>query len=645
MPSTTRSANAGEDLVFSGGIPPPVYEQPLSVAHSCQFYKNYTEYERRVKLSNNGQTVQRPLLKLSELLPKNVRRNIARMYYTDHKGKDLVESDLKQGLAQHGECWTDSEVNATKVVAEVKGLLAMGSEATAVDRFDAVQGRLEEYFENPHVERVFRDSEWNYESGPARVITAAVVRGLKPRAFKEHVDGILELQGRTWKENPDELFALVRAQAVAWRLVEKAEASQRQRRGKSTADGQDSQLSPTTKQEQQTDKCWNCGQLGHRKHECPSRGKGGSTQPSEGDGNDKKPAARSQGQQQDARGEAQPRGTPALRGGSQQKPAATAGRVAVWDGPGWTDLPPKPVPPGQSENLRQSVYEPEGIKIVGGRSASVSVAAVSSQFDEAQTEPTGMVSPKKGVIKVDLLGKHGCFVAVSVQGIGRCYTVKGEYDSGAGINAISAKLVREMQVVFPGVQLVESMNKSLKVRAVDGRDVVVTECTCPLRLAIHTPNGPHVANFERLVVLPGEDDVLIIGRPMLRDLFGLDIPKMVAERVLADNARRAKDKRLETEALMARISEEKEAIMARISEAAAEKFEEPDGVANVSLMNDPYCDVGNVNEQRGDGGDVILGASKQDKNDFHDWNGDISFESDGEEDHECMCAPCREGIT
>ena len=43
-----------------------MYEQPLSVAHSCQFYKDYNEYERRVQLSNSGQTVQRPLLKLSD---------------------------------------------------------------------------------------------------------------------------------------------------------------------------------------------------------------------------------------------------------------------------------------------------------------------------------------------------------------------------------------------------------------------------------------------------------------------------------------------------------------------------------------------------------------------------------------------------
>lgn len=70
--STTRSAVAEEDLVLGGGIAPPVYETPFSVGSSRYFFKAYREYERKLMIRNSGQTVQRPLLKLSQLLPESV---------------------------------------------------------------------------------------------------------------------------------------------------------------------------------------------------------------------------------------------------------------------------------------------------------------------------------------------------------------------------------------------------------------------------------------------------------------------------------------------------------------------------------------------------------------------------------------------
>lgn len=92
----------GEDFVFGGGIAHPVYETPFSVASSCKMYKEYLEYERNVKLSNTGQTVQRPLLTLSQLLPVSVRWCLADLYFEDRGDEELAESDLQRGLAQHG---------------------------------------------------------------------------------------------------------------------------------------------------------------------------------------------------------------------------------------------------------------------------------------------------------------------------------------------------------------------------------------------------------------------------------------------------------------------------------------------------------------------------------------------------------------
>ena len=66
--------------------------------------------------------------------------------------------------------------------------VTMGPEATAVDRIDAVHCRLEQYFENPSAERVFRDTLGDYKRGPAAVSGEALVAGLNPSEFKLKVE-------------------------------------------------------------------------------------------------------------------------------------------------------------------------------------------------------------------------------------------------------------------------------------------------------------------------------------------------------------------------------------------------------------------------------------------------------------------------
>ena len=71
---------------------------------------------------------------------------------------ELSEADLTRALCVHGECKADSEVDAAKAAAEVKNLLTMGPESTALDRVDAAWSRVETYFDNPSGERAFHDS-------------------------------------------------------------------------------------------------------------------------------------------------------------------------------------------------------------------------------------------------------------------------------------------------------------------------------------------------------------------------------------------------------------------------------------------------------------------------------------------------------
>ena len=118
--------------------------------------------------------------------------------------------------------------------------VTMGSEATAVDRIDAVHSLLEQGFENPSAERVFRDMLGAYKRGPAAVISKALVAGLNPPEFKLTVEHQLEMRG-AWTDKPKEVFDLVREVAVEWRTVKMADKQRHQTRtGRVNSPGQSS---------------------------------------------------------------------------------------------------------------------------------------------------------------------------------------------------------------------------------------------------------------------------------------------------------------------------------------------------------------------------------------------------------------------
>ena len=131
--------------------------------------------------SATTQSISRPVLSVAQLLRQSIRSCLSRTYFG---GTELQEDDLREALAKHAKCWTDDSVDPSIAAAEVCRRVTMGSEATAVDRIDAVHSRLEQYFKNPSAERVFRDTLGAYKKGPAAVISIALVAGLNPPEFK-----------------------------------------------------------------------------------------------------------------------------------------------------------------------------------------------------------------------------------------------------------------------------------------------------------------------------------------------------------------------------------------------------------------------------------------------------------------------------
>ena len=59
-------------LVLSGSPTLPEYGLFFSLENSLEFHRKDTEYSRCVNLSNSGQSIQRPLLPLSQLLRPEV---------------------------------------------------------------------------------------------------------------------------------------------------------------------------------------------------------------------------------------------------------------------------------------------------------------------------------------------------------------------------------------------------------------------------------------------------------------------------------------------------------------------------------------------------------------------------------------------
>ena len=95
-------------------------------------------------------------------------------------------------------------------------------------------------------------------------------------------------------------------------------------------------------------------------------------------------------------------------------------------------------------------------------------------------------------------------------------------DSGSGITIMSAGIANKLQAEFPDVQVVGGMAHPGKFKVADGRVLVVQERRCPVRIALHTSWGLVTMELFSFAVMPGDDDVVILGNPTLK-LLGIDV--------------------------------------------------------------------------------------------------------------------------
>ena len=102
-------------------------------------------------------------------------------------------------------------------------------------------------------------------------------------------------------------------------------------------------------------------------------------------------------------------------------------------------------------------------------------------------------------------------------------TVKTLLDPGSGIAAISEKLVHSLQDKYRDSNIMLSSSGRQYVRVADGRNRLIDCKTCPLHVRLHSAWGPVTLRNKIFAVMPGNDEVVIIGSKTLRDDLGIDV--------------------------------------------------------------------------------------------------------------------------
>ena len=68
-----------------------------------------------MELSNNAQSLSRPVLSLSQLLHRSIRSCLSRTYFD---GTELQDDDLREALAKHAECGAGDSIDLSIAAAE-----------------------------------------------------------------------------------------------------------------------------------------------------------------------------------------------------------------------------------------------------------------------------------------------------------------------------------------------------------------------------------------------------------------------------------------------------------------------------------------------------------------------------------------------
>ena len=81
---------------------------------------------------------------------------------------------------------------------------------------------------------------------------------------------------------------------------------------------------------------------------------------------------------------------------------------------------------------------------------------------------------------------------------------------------ITVGIAKELKAAVPDVQVVGGMSHPGKLKVADGRVLAVEKKTCPVRIALHTSWGLVTLDLFCFAIIPGDQDVVILGNPTMK---------------------------------------------------------------------------------------------------------------------------------
>ena len=79
------------DFILGNGPEALQYGRVFSQAASLRFFTQYAKYERSMELSNNAQSISRPVLSVSQLLRKSIRSCLSRNYFDATELQEVLD--------------------------------------------------------------------------------------------------------------------------------------------------------------------------------------------------------------------------------------------------------------------------------------------------------------------------------------------------------------------------------------------------------------------------------------------------------------------------------------------------------------------------------------------------------------------------
>ena len=173
---------------------PPAYGDKYSEGASRTFYTKYTEYKKRVAHANAGGAMQHEVVSMAELIRSHVQNVFARVY---HESRTITPTQLVVAVESHAGHGEGAEVELSAASAAVAKAVAMDTRGkTLLERVEPIMSNLEKFLaNNPNFVTVYRGSDGNYHSGPAEIITKALVEGLAPEKILQDVKVKLQHAG------------------------------------------------------------------------------------------------------------------------------------------------------------------------------------------------------------------------------------------------------------------------------------------------------------------------------------------------------------------------------------------------------------------------------------------------------------------